>query len=558
MKPLSCLSFSLCLCLFVRLCLPLHASDLAAHRVGDVAEADIITPVALDVVDSAATAALQSARATQYPAVFRSLPAMTNAVAREFLSAFAEAQTNFLADLAAEFHVPQVNEATIASADFGGLVTAFGVKNKRFPVTDELAAEWARGGDGQAIREKLLASLLQAASRRVRPDALPKGMIVGETVRLAPVADEHQKLSFEAVQAGQLVPAASLTTISNAQASYRREFPVGQQLLARALAGLLKPNCLPDAPFTELTRGTAVCQLIVSDHFDAGDAIIRRGGTMDAKTLAALAALHEKLASGIPGPPSPPVAVAVPQPNPLPPPAPTTTPARLPASVPAKPQPLPARSRLSAGLRHQGLILSLASVSAIALLVAGWQWLRFNPQASPQTRKTSNPQPATPNLQPVPQSEPPERSTLDVPLGSVVECEKLSGAFSTCNPQPQPATQAPLPLPGGIPSSLSPQVTQVVREAVQQELGSQRRELLLAQLAATDKISVLVQRLDDLHVPMEARLHTYEMRIQLLERELAISNAENRELLKMKIEMVSRQLAAERAATSAPLAAAEF
>lgn len=555
MKPLPCLA--ICFCCFNWLCLPLHASDLTAHRVGDVAEADLITPVALDVVDSAATAALQSARATQYPAVFRSLPEMTNVMARDFLAAFAQAQTNFLAGLAAEFHASKLNEATIASADFGGLVTAFGVENKRFPVTDGLAAEWARGGDGQAIRERLLASLLQAAHRPVRPDALPKDMIVGQSIRLVPVTDEHQKLSYETVQAGQLVPATSLMTVSNLRAFYRLEFPLRQQLFARALADFLQPNCLPDAPFTDLTRGTAVCKLIVSDHFDAGDVIIRRGEKMDAKSLAALAALNEKLRAESPGPSNPPVAVTNAPPHLLPPPAPVTAPARLVTSAPAKPQPLPPPPAVRAGLRHQALIITLAGVSAVALLVAGWLWLKSKTQASSRTRTTSSLQTATPNLQTLPPAEPLGGSKLAASTGSVVGREALLGKFSTRNPQPQLAAQAPLPFPDALPANLTPQVTQAVREAVQQELGAQRHELLLAQLAATDKISVLVQRLDELQVPMEARLHTYETRIQMLERELALSNAENRELLKAKIEMVTRQLATERAA-AAPLAGANF
>jgi hypothetical protein len=168
---------------------------------------------------------------------------------RNFLAAFGQARTNFLTDLDAEFHSPNVNEAAIASADFSHLVTAFGVEHKNFPVPDELAAEWARGGGGEATRDKLLTSLLEAASWRVRPDALPKGMIVGETIRLVPVAGENQKLSFAVVQRGQLVPLASLATLSEAQALFRGKFPGGQQLFARALAASLQPNCLPDAPF---------------------------------------------------------------------------------------------------------------------------------------------------------------------------------------------------------------------------------------------------------------------------------------------------------------------
>lgn len=51
---------------------------------GDVADADITTPAALDVVDAAATAALQTSRALQIPAVFRNIPAATNVLAHEF------------------------------------------------------------------------------------------------------------------------------------------------------------------------------------------------------------------------------------------------------------------------------------------------------------------------------------------------------------------------------------------------------------------------------------------------------------------------------------------
>lgn len=469
----------------VCICLSLQAKDLSSYKVGEVADADIATPLALDVVDAAATAALQSAKARQYPAVFRSYPDATNNLEREFLAAFAQARTEFLAEMTNEFHSSTLDEAAVASANFGNLVTAFGVEHKNFPVTDELAAEWAHGADGRDIQEKLLATLQWAANRRVRPDELPAGMNVGETIRLAPVAVPDQKLPFETVQQGQVVPASSLITVSNAQAMFRREFPPGQQLFARALATFIKPNCLPDAPFTQLTRGTAVCQMIVSDHFDAGDAIVRRGNVIDAKTKTALVALDEKLKSL---PPAPSVAADVQ----------LSTPA---AAAAAHSQSFTRQKPgLKTGLRHQSLILALAGTAAVALLVACWQFF--------EERKRS--------------------------------ASATSGA------------QVPLPFLGATQDNLTPQVTQAVREAVHQELTSQRRELLAAQQVATDEIAALVQRLDELQVPMQTRLHTYETRIQMLEKELALRNEENRQLLKVKIEMINRQLEIERAATLTP------
>jgi hypothetical protein len=95
-------------------------------------------------------------------------------------------------------------------------------------------------------------------------------------------------------------------------------------------------------------------------------------------------------------------------------------------------------------------------------------------------------------------------------------------------------------------AGLVPHLAQAVKEAVVQELTAQRRELLMAQQKATAEITELVHRLDQLQMPMQERLQTYETRIAELEKELAARSDENRELLKLKIEMIRGQLEAER------------
>jgi hypothetical protein len=478
------------------------AKDLSAYRVGEVADTDIITPVPLDVVDVAATAELKSAKAREYPAIFRGFAGATNLMVQDFLAAFEQGHARFLGDFTNAFHSPTPDQAVIASPDFGRLVTVFGMENRDFPITEELAGEWARGWDGQVIQAKLLAVLQWAAGRQIRPDVLPEDLAVGELVRLVAVTEPDQKLAFETVQQGQLIPAASLITVSNAQALFRREFPAREQLFARALAGLIRPNCLPDDPLTKLTRGTAVCQLVVSDHFDAGDTIVRQGDTVSAKTHAALLALSAALQSKPPVAPVVVTAVKAQPPRLQEAPLRSTVAAPVPKAIPA---PAVARPNVSAearvpgqmaARRHVGLIVTLGSISLGALLVAVWQFLR--------------------------------------------ERKRRAG--------PLVAAQAPLPLalPGTVKADLTPQVTQAVREAVQQELAAQRRELLLAQQAATEEIAALVRRLDELQVPMQQRLQTYENRIHTLEQELALRNEENRELLRLKIEMISRQMESER------------
>jgi membrane-associated HD superfamily phosphohydrolase len=145
------------ICVLMLLCVPvLCAKDSAAFRVGDVAEEDIVTPVALDVIDPAATAALKSAEAMRTPAIFRVCSDVTNALAKNFLAEFAAARSNFTASVQDTFHHATLDGATTASPDFGYLITAFNIKNKKFPVTTDLAATWAGGNPGLAAQNRLL------------------------------------------------------------------------------------------------------------------------------------------------------------------------------------------------------------------------------------------------------------------------------------------------------------------------------------------------------------------------------------------------------------------
>jgi hypothetical protein len=114
------------------------------------------------------------------------------------------------------------------------------------------------------------------------------------------------------------------------------------------------------------------------------------------------------------------------------------------------------------------------------------------------------------------------------------------------------AAQVSARFPDAPQAGLAPQVSPLLREALHQELSSQRRDLLLAQRAATGEIVALVERLDELQAPVQERLLAYEGRIQRLEKELALRQEENRQLLTLQIEMVNHQLETERTGTSAP------
>ena len=95
-------------------------------------------------------------------------------------------------------------------------------------------------------------------------------------------------------------------------------------------------------------------------------------------------------------------------------------------------------------------------------------------------------------------------------------------------------------------SSLESHLVEALKDAVVQELASQRRELLAGQQQAAAELTELARRLEAVQTPLLDRLRTYETRIQELEKMLSEQTEENRELLKIKIEMLRNQIETER------------
>ena len=117
------------------------------------------------------------------------------------------------------------------------------------------------------------------------------------------------------------------------------------------------------------------------------------------------------------------------------------------------------------------------------------------------------------------------------------------------------AKTQPLPPPSvntllnSLQSTLAPHLTEALKSAVVQELAAQRRELLAAQHAAA-ALTGLAQRLEQVQTPLLERLRAYETRISELEKELGEQSKENRELLKLKIDLLREQVEKERVTSS--------
>ena len=461
-----------------------HAKDLAAYRTGDLAEENISTPVALDVIDADTTAARKVAEALKTPAIFRSYPNPTNAMVKDFLMAFERTRALFATNLPGAFGVITNADEAVATPGFAQFLTAFNRKAVPFPISTELASVWAHGDSDEAIQTRLVNSLLAMTHRPIRPDNLPAGFGLGETLRLAPVDGPQDELTLaDAEQRGKLVTATSVTTVTRLRDLFRRTFSQPEQAMARGIGKFLQTNCELDARLTQQARDRDTRQLVVVSHYDAGQVIVPRGEIIDAKMKAALVQLNEKL---MPGQLNSQLAAQREQ---------LRAQLERAAAQKIRDQEINQRNQaLAARTRNQWLLAAFIGISSVAL--GAWILVRHR-----------------------------RRPVSLLP----VRVEKSAI-------QPSDFFQA----------SLTPQVAQILKDAVVQGLAAQRSELLQAQQAAAAEIGALVHRLDELKAPMQDRLRSYEDRIVELEKDLAERNEENRELLKMKIEMTRRQLEAER------------
>ena len=476
----------------------LGAKDLTAYRVGDVVNEDIVTPVALNVIDPVATAALKSSESLKTPAIFLSCPGVTNVLAAQFQAAFENTRSNFISAIQGTFHETVLDHATVMSPDFGYLVTAFNIDNKKFPIPTYLAMDWAYGKDGSIEKNKWLGSLLELMRNSIRSDDLPVDFNVGEILRLVPVSDPDEKLTLSDTETrGRMVSGSSLVPVSQVRTQFRREFTsYDEQLLARALSAWLQPDCFPAVALTQSARAAAVRRLIVAEYYAAGQVIAPKGSVVDQKIKAALAELQVRPAvipttviAAAPAAelPEPQVAMAVDHPAPK---AQIQTPA--PIQPVAMPNPLE-KSSAKNSLNGNWLMVG-AAFAAVIVLITLWRFL-------------------------------PKRSRGSSAL-SVVEDTEFKNT----------------PL---LQTELAPQLVQIVRQAFVQELAGQRRDLLLAQQAAAAEVIRLVHRMDELQVAMQERLRAYESQIQTLEGELTARTEENRQLIRLKIQMIRHQVDAE-------------
>ena len=357
---------------------------------------------------------------------------------------------------------------------------------KNFAVDPALPSLWAQAEPGDANADKLAAKLREAAARRICATNLPPELRTSPQVRLltdaAPTLAEAERDAVE-------IPRDQLVPLDRARADLLATFSAAQQPVAKFLASFLKTNCAPDIELSRQSRIAQAETAISAVQYVTGQLIVRRGEIIAAKTKSALDKAGKLLA------------------------------ARTAAAREQEAQQLAAR-KIAAG--------KIAAAQSAAQ-PNPWPWIVVLISAALACIVVWN------------LARRRRRGLRRMKFADSGELEVVSHADSDWQRRALAAEQRAERATAIVRKGLVGQLARLLTNDLMKKLVSQRTELIAGQHQAVGEIELLAARLEKLEgAPPQGY---YEQRIAELEKELATKNAENRELLRARIEIARRQQA---------------
>jgi hypothetical protein len=278
-------------------CLRLPAKQLADYRLGQTVEKDIFAPKRLIVIDTAATQALREKAVQAVPVFFGYDSNAVTQVEAGFESAFDNARRQFLDAMERAFRQRTLTRPMASSPAFDRFLDSYRKEHGDFPLKPVLAWRWACGESDEAIRADARRALHEAMSYYIIPDAAPPDLALREEVRILPSPTSDFPPNLEtALRAGRLIRRSNLFTLTSARKELMAGFQPEERRWSEYLATFVKANCVLEAALTRQLRAERTGAVWVADCYEAGQRIAGRGQVIDAKTMAAIAQLDQKLA----------------------------------------------------------------------------------------------------------------------------------------------------------------------------------------------------------------------------------------------------------------------
>lgn len=457
---------------------------IPVYKLGDIADQDVITPVALTVVDPVATEKLKEKLSQEVLPVVRFSPSGASDAEQRLRQSLETAKSNFLTTLRHALNgQPPADLATTSPAYVAAIRIVSAESPAHLPFA-QFAPLWIQNKSDHLLIADLVQPLKEVMVQPIVTSKTDSTIPSNQSVQLVTVSQlDASPTQQELEKPSTRLTSGKILSLWRARRLVETSFPPGQEDTGRFVASFVVANAAADPALTELLRARKKEGVTANNSYEAAQVIVRKGQIIDQAALSALAAMRERSLIG-------------------------TLQSRL-----------DQEQSIATQIKSQTkwIVGSLVFV-CMALLLVLWR-LRARPPL---------PALAGPTQDMLPGAE-------DRLLSDGNNAEVWRNRALIAEGKAERAHQA-----------IRSGVLGWMREKIFQTLFRQRTELLSAQKKAELEMGELEQRLESLHAPLQERIRAYEQRIEELERELAAQGKANRDLIGARIAVARQHLDIER------------
>lgn len=256
------------------------------YKLGDVAEADVITPVPLLVLNPEATEILKQKVAEQVNLIVLQSTGVTAEVEAALREKVAAARIIFMTALRRE---------DLDAPPYTRVIQEVIRKAPKDLPFDQFAPVWVRGQSDEPVIERLLQAVRDVMAQPIVKTKNDTPLATVHPVRVVPVKSLTPPPSVSEVEnAGQVLPSARVITLWRARQLVEATFPSQEAAMGRFAASFVQANATHDLKLTELIRAQRMEGVAQNDRYEAAQVIVQKGQTIDRRALSVLAAMREK------------------------------------------------------------------------------------------------------------------------------------------------------------------------------------------------------------------------------------------------------------------------
>ncbi len=265
---------------------PPSVAAVPDYRIGDVAEADIVTPVPLLVLNPEATEILKQKVAGQVQLIVLQNTAVAAEVEAAMREKVAGARILFMTALRRE---------DLDAPPYTRVIQEVVRKAPKDLPFDHLAPLWVRGQSDEPVVERMAQPLRDVLAQPVVKTRNDTPLSAAIPVRVVPVRSlTPPPVASEVENAGQIIASNRIITLWRARQLVEAAFPTADVALGRFAGSFLRDNAAPDLKLTEQIRAQRMEGVAQNDRYEPAQVIVKKGQTIDRRAFAALALMREK------------------------------------------------------------------------------------------------------------------------------------------------------------------------------------------------------------------------------------------------------------------------